>query len=77
MTVKILKNGSPFIISQLNHICNKSLSGMFPPCLKYAEIKPLFKDDKNNIANYRLISTSFSKVLWKVHMCKIVSAFKC
>jgi Notch-like protein len=47
-------------------------SGIFPDCLKYSEIKPLFKKgDKQNISNYRPISilTSFSKVLEKaVHI---------
>jgi hypothetical protein len=76
MTVKILKISSPGISLPLNHICNESLSGMFPPWLKYAGIKSLFKDDKNNMANYRLIPTSFSKVLWKIPICKIVSTFK-
>jgi hypothetical protein len=66
---KLLKLSSPFIISPLTHICNKSLSsGIFPDSLKYSEIKPLFKKgDKHNISNYRPISilTSFSKVLEK------------
>ena len=30
MTIKILKISSPFMSLPLNHICNKSLSGMFP-----------------------------------------------
>jgi sarcosine oxidase/L-pipecolate oxidase len=44
-------------------------SGMFPDRLKYAEIKPLFKNgDKINPCNLRLISllTSFSKIFEKI-----------
>ena len=66
---KLLKLSSPYILSPLTHICNKSLSlGIFPNHLKYSVIKPLFKKgDKHNISNYRPISilTSFSKVLEK------------
>jgi len=69
ISTKLLKLSSPFILSPLTHICNKSLSsGIFPDHLKYSEIKPLFKKgDKHNISNYRPISmlTSFSKVLEK------------
>jgi hypothetical protein len=69
ISTKLLKISSPFIISPLTHICNKSLSSeIFPEHLKYSEIKPLYKKrDKLNISNYRPISilTSFSKVLTK------------
>ena len=44
-------------------------SGIFPDHLKYAAVKPLFKNgDKSKIFNYRPISilSSFSKVLEKV-----------
>jgi hypothetical protein len=69
----LLKLSSPFILSPLTHLRNKSLSlGIFPDHLKYSEIKSLFKKgDKHNISNYRTISilTSFSKVLEKaVHI---------
>ena len=55
ISTKLLKLSSPFILSPLTHICNKSLSlGIFPDGLKYSEIKPLFKKgDKHNISNYR------------------------
>jgi hypothetical protein len=69
ISTKLLKLSSPFILSPLTHICNKSLAlGIFLDHLKYSEIKPLFKKgDKHNISNYRPISvlTSFSKVLEK------------
>jgi hypothetical protein len=70
ISTKILKVSAPFISSPLNYICNKSiLSGTFPTGLKYSIVKPLFKKgDRNNLANYRLISllTSFSKVFEKI-----------
>ena len=70
ISVKILKLSSPFIISPLTYISNKMLSsGIFPDRLKYAEIKPLFKDGcKNDPSNYRPISllTSFSKIFEKI-----------
>jgi hypothetical protein len=69
ISTKLLKLSSPFILSPLTRICNKSLAlGIFPDHLKYSEINPLFKKgDKHNISNYRPISilTSFSKVLEK------------
>jgi len=69
VSTKLLKLSSPFILSPLTHICNKSLTlGIFLDHLKYSEIKPLFKKgDKLNISNYRPISllSSFSKVLDK------------
>jgi len=38
-----LKKSTPFIISPLNYICNKALStGIFPSCLKYSVVKPLY-----------------------------------
>jgi len=70
ISTKILKTSAPFISSPLRYICNKStLSGNFPTRLKYAIVKPLLKKgDKENIANYRPISslTSFAKVLEKI-----------
>jgi hypothetical protein len=56
----------PFIVSPLTYICNKSLAnGKFPACLKYAEVRPLFKSGrKTELANLTPISvlTSFSKI---------------
>jgi len=68
--IKILKLTTPFIISPLTFICNKSLStGIFPERLKYAQIWPIYKKgDKQLITNYRPISllTSFSKIFEKL-----------
>jgi len=70
ISTKLVKICSPFISSPLAHIYNKSLSSViFPDCLKYAIVKPLFKKgDKSKISNYRpiFILSSFSKILEKV-----------
>jgi hypothetical protein len=72
ISIKLIQISSPSISSPLTQICNKSISlGIFPYCLKYAVVKPLFKKaDKSKIFKYRPISilSSFSKVLEKV-MC--------
>jgi len=69
ITTKILKISAPFISSPLNYILNKSMiSGIFPTRLKYATIKPIFKNgNKKNVANYRpiFILPSFLKILKK------------
>jgi hypothetical protein len=69
-TTKILKISAPFISSLLSYIFNKSIiSGIFPTRLKYATIKPTFKNgDKTNVAHYRPISIlpSFLKNLEKI-----------
>ena len=57
------------ISKPLSYIYNKSIqTGVFPNCLKYAIIKPLFKDgNRSGISNYRPISllSAFSKILEK------------
>ena len=53
-------------------ICDKSIMlGVFPDCLKYAIIKPLYKiGERSSISNYRATSllTAFLEVLEKT-MC--------
>lgn len=53
-------------------ICDKCIMmGVFPDCLKYAIIKPLYKiGERSSLSNYRAISllTAFSEVLKKT-MC--------
>ena len=73
----ILKLSAPFIISPLTYICNAALnSGIFPDILKYAIVKPIFKNgSKQDISNYRPISllTTFSKFFEKIihnRLCK-------
>jgi hypothetical protein len=44
---KIMKIRMPFIVSPLTYICNRFLStGIFPICLKYFQINPIFKEGK-------------------------------
>jgi Notch-like protein len=68
--LKLLKLCSYYISSPLNYICNRALfKSVFPDRLKYATIRPLFKNgNKDFINNYRPISilTSFSKIFEKV-----------
>jgi hypothetical protein len=68
--LKILKISIPFIKSPLTYIINKSITdGIFPECLKYSQINPVFKNwDKSDMDNYRPIAllTSFSKIFEKV-----------
>jgi Notch-like protein len=70
VSVNSLKISVPVISFALTYIRNRSLSlGVFPTCLKYSKIKPLFKNgNKTNMMNYRPISllTSFSKVIEKI-----------
>ena len=71
--LKILKISIPFIKSPLTYIINKCITnGIFPECLKYSQINPVFKNgDKSDMDNYRPIAllTSFSKIFEKV-ICK-------
>ena len=65
ISTKILKISCPFITSPINYICNKMLFwGVFPDRLKYAIIKPLHKNDRCGVSNYRPVSllTSFLKI---------------
>jgi hypothetical protein len=66
---------SPYISSPLCHICNKMFStGIFSESLKYAVIKPIFKNgDRNNVSNYTPVSLlpAFSKVFEKVLCVRI------
>jgi hypothetical protein len=70
ISINILKISAPYIISPLTYICNTTLNtGIFPNRLKYAVIKPLYKNgNKHELSNYRPISllTAFSKIFEKV-----------
>ena len=65
ISIKILKQSIPYILSPLTYICNLMIStGIFPTGLKSVEIKLLYqKGEMANISNCRLISllTSFSE----------------
>jgi hypothetical protein len=58
ISTKILKIRGRFKSSPINYICNKMLFwGVFRDRLKYAEIKPLHKnDDRCEVSNYRPVS---------------------
>ena len=74
--IKILKLSTPYILSPLTFLCNKSLStGIFPERLKYAQIRPIYKKgDRQLITNYRPISllTSFSKIFEKLILTRLL-----
>jgi hypothetical protein len=69
ISTKLLKVCNSLISKPLSYICNKSIqTGVFPDHLKYAIVKPLYKNgDRSNILNYRPISLllAFSKVVEK------------
>jgi hypothetical protein len=59
ISLKILKINTPYIISPLTHIVNKTLStGTFPSRLKYAQINPILKDGETN--NKKKLPTNLS-----------------
>jgi hypothetical protein len=70
ISTEVLKISAPYISSPLCYICNKVISsGIFPPHLKHATVKPVYKKGyKDNFVNYRPVSifTAFSKVLQKI-----------
>jgi hypothetical protein len=69
---KFLKVSMPYIIPPLTYtcICNQSLAqGIFPDRLKYAIVKPIFKNgNKDELSNYRPISLlpALSKIIERV-----------
>jgi len=69
ISIKVLKQNIPYILSPLTYICNLMISkGIFPTILKFVEIKPLCKKGEMvNIFNYRpiFLLTSFSKIFEK------------
>jgi potassium voltage-gated channel Eag-related subfamily H protein 8 len=77
ISTKILKIIASFVCTPLSYIFNKSMiSGIFPTRLKYATIKPIFKNrDKKNAANYRPISVlpSVSKILEKIMYIRLMN----
>jgi hypothetical protein len=58
----------PYIISPLTYICNESLAqGIFPDRLKFAVVKPIFKNgNKHEPSNYRPMSllSTFSIIIY-------------
>jgi hypothetical protein len=51
---RIIKSSTSYIISSFTYICNAILNtGIFPDRLKFAIVKPLFKEGKtHNVSNY-------------------------
>jgi hypothetical protein len=51
---RILKISTPYVLSPLTYVFNKSLStDIFPDRLKFSEVKPLFnKGDETEVSNY-------------------------
>ena len=80
LSTQVIKLSVPFIISPLTHICNAVLSSsVFPDRLKYAIVKPIFKNgSKSDISNYRPISilTSFSKIFEKLMFNRLYNHFE-
>jgi hypothetical protein len=55
ISVKIIKESSPFISSPLAKIGNQSLfSGIFPDCLKYSDIKPIHMNNTRQSIDLQL-----------------------
>jgi hypothetical protein len=75
ISTKLLKMCNSLISKPHSYNCNKSIqTGVFPDCLKYAIVKPLYKNgDRSNISNYRPISLLpvFSKVLENTIYCRL------
>ena len=64
--LKILKVSIPFIKSPLTYIINKSITNdIFPECLKYYQINPVFKKGYKSDRPIALL-TSFSNIFEKV-----------
>ena len=66
---KFKKSAPSSLALHFLHFNKSMISGIFPPRLKYATIKPVFKNgDKKNVVNYRPISILpfFSKILEKI-----------
>jgi hypothetical protein len=66
----LIKQVIPLIVSPLTYICNKSFEeGVFPDSMKIAKVLPLFKSGKDReLTNYRPISLlpQISKILEKL-----------
>ena len=69
MSMSIIKEIIPFVVSVFTYICNLSFhSGVFPNAMKIAKVLPVHKNGaKNEINNYRPISllSQFSNILEK------------
>jgi len=77
ISVKLLKQGAPYIVDPLIYILNVCLvKGVFPEKFKLAIVKPLYKtSDKKNVTNYRPISMlcNFSKCFKKIIKVRLIT----
>jgi len=87
VSTKILKMCNSLISKPLSYICNKSIqTGVFPDHLKYAVVRPLFKNrDRSIVSNYTPASLLpvFSKILGKTmysrfnqHLCITMYSYR-
>jgi hypothetical protein len=74
ISVKIIKEISPFISSPLAKIGNQSLfSGIFPDYLKYSDIKPVCKNgDKHIMTNCRPVPYYPSPKFLKINISRLL-----
>lgn len=76
LSVRLIKDASPYIVSPLTFIFNLSLkTGMFPDALKIAKVTPLYKKgSKEDPGNYRPISVLpvIAKVFEKLVNCRLM-----
>ena len=81
ISTTLMKQSISYISSPLTHICNLMMSsGVYPERLKYAEIKPFYKQgNKMDITNYRSISLlpSFSKIFEKLIYTRLLKHCDC
>jgi hypothetical protein len=74
ISVKIIKESSPFIRSPLAKIGNQSLfSGIFPDYPKYSDIKPIYKNGvKHIMTDYRLIPYNPPPKFLKINITRLL-----
>jgi len=81
ISIKLMKQSISYISSPLTHMCNLMMSsGVHPERLKYAEIKPFYKQgNKMDITNYRPVSLlpSFSKIFEKLIYTRLLKHCDC
>jgi hypothetical protein len=71
ISTKILKQSVPYILSKMTYLCNLISTGIFPTRLKFAEIKPLYKNGKIGNRSISLL-TSFSKIFEKIIYARLI-----
>ena len=81
ISTKVIKQSIACIASPIAYICNLMMSsGIYLERLKFAEVKPLYKQgDRTDINNYRPISIlpSFSKIFEKLIYTRLITYLDC